>query len=240
MSKPGKSFGQLRHTNRQSWASNNCDGDGDGKVLACGWQRGWKPPCQYLGWSHHAAEPFGCPYSPCLSPPTPTWGKPPPSAMPHGNRAAKQVRSSMTHTQRAFSLAGRSPSARQVKIQPLETKWKHGGTRAPQRQPLAAPPNRHRPLNACSLGTWASCLSCLREGEQDAVRGKGRKAAPLPTGTAGSRDGCPGAPLPGSTLMGRWPRGTESGTRDGPAPWLMLPNQPGTPAALGSQHGISS
>lgn len=139
--------------------------------------------------------------------------------------------------QRAFSLAGRSSSTRQVKIQPLESKRKGRVTQAPQRQLLAAPPNWHRP--PAVWGSEPPAYAACGEGSGMKRRGK----------AGGSPSPCLRGRQPGVVAQERLPpaasqwegsRGAESRTHDGPTPWPTLPNQPGVPTAPGSQHGISS
>lgn len=108
--------------------------------------------------------------------------------------------------------------------------WKHSpwnlreGTQS-QGQPLAGRP--------AGTGHWIPAIwglsLCCPQGGEGAVRGKGRKAAPLPS-MASSSVCCLGLPSLRSIPMGGQPQGVKSRTCDGSTPARL---------ALGSQHGTS-
>lgn len=165
-------------------------------------------------------EPCGCPFSLRCSLPVPTWETHKCLQWLLGTGYRNMA---VWHKQRAFSFS--CGITTQVETQPLESKGKHAVTQAPQWQPLAGPP--------AGTGHWIPAVCrlslCCPQGGEDAVKGKGKKAAPLPTCMANSSDGCLGVPSYRSIPMGRQPQGVESRTCDGPAPWFLLPHQPGTP-----------
>lgn len=172
------------------------------------------------GWSHHAAEPCGCPFSLHCSLPVPTCGKPTNVSSDSWEQVTGtwQCDTSKEH----FPLAVGSPHRWK---QPLESKGKHRVTRAPEWQPLEGPP--------AGTGHWIPAVCglslCCPQGGEDTVKGKGKKAAPLPTCMTNSSDGCLGVPSYRSIPMGRQPQGVESRTCDGPAPWFLLPHRPRIP-----------
>lgn len=239
MTEPGKSFGQLGHINRQIWASNNCDGDG--KLPACRCKKGCKPPRRYLGWSHHAAEPCGCSYSPCCSLPAPTRGKPPPSAWLMGTGQRNRYTAAWPTCKEHFPWLGdhRAPDRWKYSHQSLRESTESHSLHKGSFWQLP------RTGTDCWMpAVWGSEPAAYAACGKGSGMRRGGKAgrqplSPLARQAAGAA-GCLGGPSPSSIPMGRQPQGAESGTCDGPAPWLTLPNQPGTPAALGSQHGIPS